>query len=1568
MASETAPVYRYFVVDLISNSVLAEIPFKGVSYERALKGAGSWTGSIPFNYQTKSFNLYDSTMPGKTALYVMRNDKCVWGGIIWSRSYDVVTKQLSVNASEFTSYFHHRRIWKTWNTDYKGDVYVVNGVVTVKINDGLTETLSNGSSFRVHFNDPAYWDYNGYYTLTAESTQNTLTGEVTLTASNVSIQTINFNSVTLPDGTYLNSDIFIRTNTYDYVRSLVNAVSKDFYGTYFPNTEIQPAKTIVNTVTNRGLSGGIGTLVTTTTNTLVPGQEFILSNVGTEFDGYHIANTVVGNTITYDHGGAIANSAVPVTNFLVTSRSITGGLATLTTNTAHNLYVGQKVNIAGVDASTTSTVYNGYVQVASTPTTTSFTYNTATTATEFTINLAAATTSLPSLASDYITAASWTTPTLTITANNSFVAGQVVSISGINNGADATTTTGTTGWNLQNVNIASANSTQFTITGVTTNPATAGGAFNAGNSLNSIAKVKNTKITGATADGTTVTYTANNAFKAGQRVSIGGVTPISYNLTDVSITSANATAFTVTSNAATAVVTSANGTGTTITYQALNNFTAGQTVTITGITPTTGYNLTGTTIATANATAFTITNATTGAYTSGGLAKTNYNGAAQTASITSINGTGSVVTYKAVNSFVKGMYVTIAGATAAYNLVNAVIASANSTQFTVTSTATGVTSTGTATVSGQAYSFMYVNSKQATSNVVTVTNPTTNAYGALPAVVTNAVGSGTVVTYTANNSFVVGQRVSIQNVTPSAYNLTNVRVATANATAFTVSSTATGTYTNATVGTAYTYVNASVTGIYDSSVVTQKAYTGSNTTVTLTTNAPHGYSVGKLVTVSGIGDVATITASSMTVASPNTTFTITTNTAHNLVVGNTVSISNVKDVYTISSYSYNPANSTLVVTTSGAHNIDTSTTGVTISGLGTTSYSISSVSVSSGTVTLTTSSAHSVQSNQTITVSGFPNTPESVAISYSVKQGFSSVVYATTSTAHSLVAGQSVTINVTNTGAELYMNSGTFTVLSVSDNTHFTYNDGNTWDYPTTITFNSLGTASYSVDPHINGSWTSGSVGSNTIDYYSASAADLSSTSGAGATVTAASNPLNKTYDSVTAIGGTNTTFSVSVSGVSVAISGSGGTATVANGVFNGTDLVVTAIPSTTQFQYVKATASYPLRTSKTGSGGQATIISSLYNTPSALITGVTTNTFSFTAAGGSVSKPTTAVTPNGVATSDSIITGNTVGAIVVSNTALKYTVANAGTFNATQVYGYATGVSTATITYGTYGPFTKSSDLLFDFSTAGYSATQTLPVSYRGYQALNVGEELDKYSDIINGFEYRVDCSFDTASNSFKRTFVLLPIFPDSLTNYLASLPNGTLYVGTAAPASAFGADKFVFQFPGNILSVNIEESAENSATRFFMVGNIGDLGGDISQPVGVASNTDLLNPTGTMTRWPVLDDAHSDSNIYDEDTLYNYAQRYLAEAKPPDAKINITVNGSTTPVVGTYAPGDWCTLIIDDEFINQRLKNDLEPRDNYILRKIDAVNVTVPDGVSYPEEISLTLVPEWQADQIGK
>jgi hypothetical protein len=277
--------------------------------------------------------------------------------------------------------------------------------------------------------------------------------------------------------------------------------------------------------------------------------------------------------------------------------------------------------------------------------------------------------------------------------------------------------------------------------------------------------------------------------------------------------------------------------------------------------------------------------------------------------------------------------------------------------------------------------------------------------------------------------------------------------------------------------------------------------------------------------------------------------------------------------------------------------------------------------------------------------------------------------------------------------------------------------------------------------------------------------------------------------------------------------------------------------------------------------------------------------------------------------------------------------------------------VMTPKVISGTYGPYSANSNLQFEFSTLEYSGVSVPPVLYRGYELLNVGEELDKYSDTIEGFEYRVDCDYNPATASFSRTFVLIPIdFPDPPAE------------GEVSPISRFGAEQLVFEYPGNIIDIQIDEKSDDAATRFWVVGDIGDLGDEASQPYAAAASRELL-----LDGWPIIDQTESVSDVADEEILYDYARRYLSELRPPIGDIKVSVNGSLAPEVGDYSPGDWCSIIADDPFVLMRLASDLEPRNTVIVRKIDSITVNVPDSPAFPEKVDLGLIAEWEVDKRG-
>jgi hypothetical protein len=124
---------------------------------------------------------------------------------------------------------------------------------------------------------------------------------------------------------------------------------------------------------------------------------------------------------------------------------------------------------------------------------------------------------------------------------------------------------------------------------------------------------------------------------------------------------------------------------------------------------------------------------------------------------------------------------------------------------------------------------------------------------------------------------------------------------------------------------------------------------------------------------------------------------------------------------------------------------------------------------------------------------------------------------------------------------------------------------------------------------------------------------------------------------------------------------------------------------------------------------------------------------------------------------------------------------------------------------YGDYGSYTNNSDIDIAFDSLEQSGLYQDTKIYRGFEGRTAGEILEEYSTNINGFEYRIDCDYDFDTSSFTRTFVITSSEPAE------APPEGELY-----PITSLGAQLLVFEYPGNISTFGIDESAEDSATRF--------------------------------------------------------------------------------------------------------------------------------------------------------
>lgn len=292
-------------------------------------------------------------------------------------------------------------------------------------------------------------------------------------------------------------------------------------------------------------------------------------------------------------------------------------------------------------------------------------------------------------------------------------------------------------------------------------------------------------------------------------------------------------------------------------------------------------------------------------------------------------------------------------------------------------------------------------------------------------------------------------------------------------------------------------------------------------------------------------------------------------------------------------------------------------------------------------------------------------------------------------------------------------------------------------------------------------------------------------------------------------------------------------------------------------------------------------------------------------------------------------------------------------------------------------GPYTRNSNIGIIFDDESFDSLNETQKVYqeaiRGYELMTFKEIIDKFSDDIYGFDYRIDCSFDPVENKFSKRFDFLPLRPREVSNKVQEfidITTGSLPEDFTFSTADFGADRLVFEYPGNISDLEMVETLEQGATRLFAQGLITELSDDVSQPYAAAPDVEFLR-----LGWPLFDRVIKKEKISQRGQLFTYANSVLSQAQLPVSTITITVNGSLSPVLGEYKIGDWCLVAVDDLFIQERLRSYYEQRGALdteerfvLLRKIAAIDVRVPINPGVPEIVTLTLVNEPGIDITGK
>lgn len=120
----TAPHYRYLLANLITGVIIDEVEFSDVSYSDKINAAGEFSGTVQATKYSPVYYLRRLTTPGNKALYIMRDDVPVWGGIVWDREFNQTDKKMTIKAFSFEIYLYHRVLWKS-RTYTDSDVFAV---------------------------------------------------------------------------------------------------------------------------------------------------------------------------------------------------------------------------------------------------------------------------------------------------------------------------------------------------------------------------------------------------------------------------------------------------------------------------------------------------------------------------------------------------------------------------------------------------------------------------------------------------------------------------------------------------------------------------------------------------------------------------------------------------------------------------------------------------------------------------------------------------------------------------------------------------------------------------------------------------------------------------------------------------------------------------------------------------------------------------------------------------------------------------------------------------------------------------------------------------------------------------------------------------------------------------------------------------------------------------------------------------------------------------------------------------------------------------------------------------
>lgn len=113
------PEFRYFLYDVITGNVTAELPFSDTSYSETINASGTFSGVLPL----KGLDALstDTLEVASTGIAVDLDGQIVWHGIVWALNADATSNRLRVSAEGTFSWLNRRVAHSTDSLD--SDLY-----------------------------------------------------------------------------------------------------------------------------------------------------------------------------------------------------------------------------------------------------------------------------------------------------------------------------------------------------------------------------------------------------------------------------------------------------------------------------------------------------------------------------------------------------------------------------------------------------------------------------------------------------------------------------------------------------------------------------------------------------------------------------------------------------------------------------------------------------------------------------------------------------------------------------------------------------------------------------------------------------------------------------------------------------------------------------------------------------------------------------------------------------------------------------------------------------------------------------------------------------------------------------------------------------------------------------------------------------------------------------------------------------------------------------------------------------------------------------------------------------